>query len=236
MNIFDHVFAFCFVALFPASGFVLFRRTVEAIKRGEASRLRLYARTTTTQWILAAMTLAIWLGHGRDWDALGLGFEPDAGFAVAGAITILGLAILVGQLRAVWKSTPDELGKSVPALGDLVWILPHDRRELRSFDRLSVTAGIVEELLWRGFLIWYLAHWMPLWGAALISATLFGLAHAYQGIGGIAKTAAAGLISTALFLLSGSLWLPMLLHIATDMLQGRVAAHIIFSSGPPATE
>ena len=88
MTLSDHIFAFCFVALFPTSGFVLFRRTVEAIKRGEASRLRLYARTTTTQWILAAMALAIWLGNGRDWDVLGLGFEPDAGFALAGAVNL----------------------------------------------------------------------------------------------------------------------------------------------------
>ena len=35
----------------------------------------------------------------------------------------------------------------------------------------SVTAGVVEEALWRGFMIWYLAHVMPVWAAG-ITATV----------------------------------------------------------------
>ena len=54
--------------------------------------------------------------------------------------------------------------------------------ELARFYGLSITAGIVEEVLWRGFLIWYLSQFMPVWGAALISTIGFGLAHAYQGL------------------------------------------------------
>ena len=43
-----------------------------------------------------------------------------------------------------------------------VHFLPRDDRELRAFVGLSATAGIVEEIIYRGFLIWCLALLMPL--------------------------------------------------------------------------
>jgi membrane protease YdiL (CAAX protease family) len=88
---------------------------------------------------------------------------------------------------------------------------------------LSLTAGIVEEMLWRGFLILYLGQIVPVWAAAVASGVLFGLAHAYQGLASLPKLCAAGLLLSGLFLLSGSLWLPMVLHVIVDALQGRSA-------------
>ena len=49
----------------------------------------------------------------------------------------------------------------------------------------------------------------------------FGLAHAYQGIQNLPKITIVGAIFAGLYVLSGSLWLPMVLHAAVDVLQGR---------------
>ena len=57
---------------------------------------------------------------------------------------------------------------------------------------MCVTAGICEELLFRGFLTWYLAHHVGLPVAAAAQVVIFGVAHLYQGFGGIVKTGFAG--------------------------------------------
>jgi len=68
---------------------------------------------------------------------------------------------------------------------------------------------------------------MPLWAAALVSTVGFGLAHAYQGLSQLPKITLVGGVFAGLYLLSGSIWLPMLLHAAVDILQGRLAYEAI---------
>ena len=53
--------------------------------------------------------------------------------------------------------------------------------------------------------------------ALLISAIIFGLQHLYQGVAGVASTVVAGFLFGLLFLLTGSLLLPMLLHAVMDL-------------------
>lgn len=44
------------------------------------------------------------------------------------------------------------------------FILPHTAREHRWFKATAVTAGVWEELLYRGFAVWTLTPWLTLWG------------------------------------------------------------------------
>ena len=106
------------------------------------------------------------------------------------------------------------------ALKSLSFFLPATWTERRWFAFLCITAGICEETLFRGFLLHYL-HVLPfslnLTLALLLSAIIFGLGHLYQGAGGAASTVVGGLLFGLLFLLTGNLLLPMLLHAAMDL-------------------
>lgn len=51
----------------------------------------------------------------------------------------------------------------------------------------------------------------------LVAAVAFGLAHAYQGRAGIVLTGVLGGVMAALYLGTGSLLLPVLLHAAIDL-------------------
>jgi uncharacterized protein len=102
----------------------------------------------------------------------------------------------------------------------LAFILPVTQEERAWFVFVSVTAGICEEILYRGFLIRYLSNgpWHAgLWIALAIASISFGLAHGYQGLSGIIGTAVLGAAMAMLFLASGSLWLPMALHAIIDL-------------------
>ena len=100
------------------------------------------------------------------------------------------------------------------------YLFPATRLERRWWILIGLTAGICEEILFRGFLLRYLntSPWhLNLRLALLVSSLIFGLQHLYQGAKGVIATTVLGALFGLLFLLSGSLLLPMILHAALDL-------------------
>jgi len=98
--------------------------------------------------------------------------------------------------------------------------LPETAAERFGFVLLSLTAGVCEETLYRGFLIRYLhesALAMPLLLALAAASLAFGLGHLYQGAPALLRTGLAGLAFGLLFLLSGSLIPGIVLHALIDL-------------------
>jgi membrane protease YdiL (CAAX protease family) len=88
------------------------------------------------------------------------------------------------------------------------------------FTVVGVTAGVCEEWLYRGFflaVVAALAGGLPTGLLVVVAAVAFGLAHAYQGPVGILTTGLLGGVMAALYLQTGSLLLPVLLHAAIDL-------------------
>ena len=88
---------------------------------------------------------------------------------------------------------------------------------------LWFTAGFLEELLWRGYLMNRLVDLQAkktklAWGIALVgSAIIFGLGHTYQGLGGVIKITAMGLLFGAAFLtVRRNLWPMIIAHAVID--------------------
>lgn len=228
----DHVFVLVFAVIYPVAGFFSFRRLLRRIEQGRpVSRGRLYAATIAGQWLLCCIGLCLWLYREREFALLG--FDPGGGawFWLAAALTLAGIILLIGQLRTVRRADRELLDRIHSSFGALEHLMPHNGGELARFSLLAITAGIVEEILWRGYLIWYLDLHMPLWAAALASTVGFGVAHAYQGRDSVVKITAVGAVFTVIYLLSGSLLLPIVLHAAVDLLQGRLAYDVIRRRG-----
>lgn len=82
----------------------------------------------------------------------------------------------------------------------------------------------LEEGIFRGFLMTGLMRLLGTTRAALalnvlLTSSLFGLAHAYQGISGVITTGVIGLVLATLFIRSGYvLWVPILVHGFIDTL------------------
>ncbi|MDX1481402.1 MAG: CPBP family intramembrane glutamic endopeptidase [Woeseiaceae bacterium] len=224
----DHLFVFVFAVLYPLLGYVNFRRLQRRVRDGfDVPRRRMYLSTVTGHWILAATAMVLWYRSGRPAESLGLHFEFGFGYVPALVIVAAAVAFLVHQLRSARSGDREYLRAVERAFGSLAILLPRSRRELDSFMFVGVTAGIVEELLWRGYLMAYLTHYLPLSVAVLLAIAGFGVAHAYQGRRALPKVTAAGAVFMLLYLLTGSLWLAVLLHVAVDVLQGRMAWVVI---------
>jgi membrane protease YdiL (CAAX protease family) len=98
--------------------------------------------------------------------------------------------------------------------------LPRTEQEVRWFILVSISAGICEELLFRGFLIWYFKVFSVTALAVVCSSVLFGILHSYQGWKGGLRTGVVGLVLALSYVLTGSLWIPILLHIVVDIHSG----------------
>jgi membrane protease YdiL (CAAX protease family) len=138
---------------------------------------------------------------------------------VIALFTALMLLPVVIVARKKLKKEPRTYS-AADALQSMSYFLPATRTERRWWVFLCFTAGVCEEILFRGFLIQYL-HIFPwtlnLTLVLMIAAVIFGLQHLYQGAAGAASTVVVGLLFSLLFLLSGSLLLPMVLHVVMDL-------------------
>ncbi|MGH2900708.1 MAG: CPBP family intramembrane glutamic endopeptidase, partial [Solirubrobacteraceae bacterium] len=159
-------------------------------------------------------------GAARPWSELGL--VPPAGLrAWASALLVIVIAALSGQqARAIGRASPERLDGLRDTLAGVGFLLPHTRGEARGFAALSVTAGVCEELLYRGFLVWVLKPFVGVVGALALGVLLFAVGHAYQGWRGMLKTGAAGAVMSAVVLGTGWLIPAMVVHAFVDLNAG----------------
>jgi membrane protease YdiL (CAAX protease family) len=220
----DHILALALAVLFPIRAALFgYRRLVHA-DPAEVPRVRLwlYRQGITIQWALAALTVALWAWRGRPWERLGV--VPHLTWGLLGVL--LGLAIVVGYVLVQrGKALADEeaLARLRRQMRNLERMMPRSDEEMRWFNLLAVTAGVCEELLYRGYLLWYLGHWLAPVPAIAVAAVVFGFGHAYQGVRGVAVTSLVGLFMCAVYLLTGSLVACMVIHALMDLHAGHVA-------------
>lgn len=232
MAIVDVFFLIVLFVVQPLQGGYAWRRLMREIEAGRTpNRLALYAQTGIVEWIALGVLLAFWALLGRPWAWLGIHAQTGFGFTVALLVALALMAGFVFSAARMGRLGAAERREVRESLGDLRHFLPQTDRELKGFFALSVTAGVVEELLYRGFVLWALSQWMPLWSAVLVSSVAFGLAHSYQGVGGMLRTGLVGLAFALLFIGSGSIWLPIVFHALFDIVQG-MQLRGLFRDGP----
>jgi membrane protease YdiL (CAAX protease family) len=219
----DHLLVVGFVVVWPIVGLRGYRKFLREVAAGVPGvRAKMYLRTLAVQWLWAGGVSAWWLHEQRALPELGLAFGTTQQ-AIGGAVgTALVLGFLLLQSRRIRELAPERLTKLKASLGDAAAILPTDERELWIFRALAVTAGVCEEILFRGYLIWYLVPLLGQWPGMFAGAALFGAAHFYQGTKGVLKTGFIGVVMGALYLATGSLVWPMVLHAAVDLQAGEV--------------
>ncbi|MEM9558219.1 MAG: CPBP family intramembrane glutamic endopeptidase [Acidobacteriota bacterium] len=201
------------------------------------ARLWLYRSTLLAEWGLAASVLALWWIAGRDWTLLGFGGPTSATLPGLGEVPAwrfwlaLGLAALaslalVAQAVGIARA-PEKRAQVRESMRALNYLVPRRPAERRLFGAVAVTAGITEEILYRGFLLWLLAPHLGVVGGAALAVVLFGLLHSYQGGVGVLRTTLAGTLLMAFYLLGGALWAPILLHATIDLVSGRLGSAVL---------
>jgi membrane protease YdiL (CAAX protease family) len=230
----DHLLTAALVLLVPTWGALEFRRFEVTMTTGrEGARLDAYRRAMILEWLLALGVLVLWRTEGRDFARLGLDLRPGPGFWLGGGLAVLACLYLVGQLIVVTRSRA-RLREVTRQIESVRIMIPRSAREARAFDALSITAGVCEELLYRGFLMAYFGALFGTWAAVGLSTAAFALGHVYQGRAGVGKTGAVGLVMAGLVVLTGSLWAPMLLHAVIDLTSGHLGRRALLAEAEEA--
>jgi len=226
----DHLYVIIVLGLvFPFVGWWAYRRFLERVKReGGAALIREYQSTLVWLLGLGLGAMALWHFAGRDWAAMG--FARSGGSGIATGITIGALAGLTIRPLIVAFS-PKAAAAMRAQFGPLEPILPRNGRQLGWALLVSVFAGVFEEIAYRGYLMAYFGTWFGSWGALAAASLLFGLAHVYQGRLGVPVTALLGALFGFVYLETGSLLLPILLHAAVDV-SAMVTAWLVLRREP----
>ncbi|MDQ3607147.1 MAG: CPBP family intramembrane metalloprotease, partial [Gemmatimonadota bacterium] len=139
----------------------------------ELPRTVVYLSSSLALWGLAVVTFLAARAGGFSLRALGLMTLPPVPLLLWSAgTTLVGLALVAAGRALRLRETPL-----------LEHLLPRTPTEKAAFVGVSVTAGVCEELVFRGFLIPALdiaTGSLPL--AVLLSCAIFGLLHSYQGM------------------------------------------------------
>lgn len=223
----DHFLALVLL-LISLEGKWQMRHLVTMLKHGlPYARVQIYYETIYMQWVIAIWLLLTWVTLDRAWSALGFSLGNWLSWMVGPAVLGVVVLLVYAQRRSIMAVPSEKLEKVRRRLGDALAILPRTVREYRWFAAVSVTAGCCEELLYRGFLIWYLNHWCPPAISLILSCTAFGLAHYYQGRSGILKTGIVGLLMGMVYLLTETLLWPMLAHALIDLGAGWASSALL---------
>ena len=203
----------------PVHGRRRYARLRARIAADATARLRLYRHTPVRAVILCAVVVMIGALLGRraaDIDLRvprgGVGTGMVVGFLVAFAAgTVLGLR----QLRS-----PRGRAFVEALLGGARLLLPATVQERRWSIAVALSAGVWEELVYRGFLAEVVRTARPSWGwlpVALVTGTVFGLAHLYQGKRGVVLTGLLGVALSSIVASTHSLYPAMLVHALIDI-------------------
>ncbi len=209
------------------------RGTYRRFKRLKATRARrkVYSRLLLESALVmggltAAVLLAAWpeltpvLRQTQDWVPVAAvrGFlGTPTGTAVWAAALVLAAAVIVAPVL-LRGSAGEEGLDGIPAVGDIRALLPRERGELKFGVGLGLSAGVFEELLFRlamPALLFGILGLGPL--SFLIAAVIFGMLHLYQGALGILLATVLGLVFAAMYVLTGSIAAPIVLHALVDL-------------------
>lgn len=176
-------------------------------------RRALYGSSAISLWGLAAATVLVAVFARIRPAALGLAPLPwlpalawTAGITAA-AVLLLFLAHAAGIRESEF----------------VAYLMPRTRAEKVAFVGLALTAGICEELVFRGYLIPALSRATgSLLAAAILSSAVFGVLHAYQRPAGAARAAVLGALLAAPLLATGSILPAIAAHAIIDLLSGLV--------------
>jgi uncharacterized protein len=170
-----------------------------------------YASSIFSLWLLAAATGVVAFVGGID--AVDLGLAATSVTHMAGwtvLLTVAGVAVLFAFRFAGVRETP--LTEQ---------LLPVDGGDRAWFAGVSITAGITEEIIFRGFLMYTLTlSTGSAWMALALSSGVFGVVHAYQKPAGALRAGLLGAVLAVPLLVDGTILPSILAHALIDLLSG----------------
>jgi len=219
MHILEILLLLWFIGM-PIYTAVTFEKNKQMLIDGRINRTTAYQQTIAFLWVPTLLLAAVaWV---TELNTMTLGLVFTGSTTEIGVFALLVILTIYGGVNYLSiKKDAKIRAKYREVFSPMRWILPQTKSELKWFTiGVSSSAGICEELLFRGYLMWLLTPYIGIIGAMVVSSALFGLNHIYQGWSGVLNTSLLGLVFAFVYWLTGSLWTVIVLHLLIDVLAG----------------
>jgi membrane protease YdiL (CAAX protease family) len=195
---------------------LVFRSRIQAEQMramANPDHIGLYKRIILSEWLTLALVLVgVWL-HGSSllavmgdrWRSVSQ-FRRDVGIALLFLVATITFISIAGSHGHAGDRTTQ-------------FLLPQGRVEIALWVVLSITAGVCEEAVYRGYLQkQFMALTRSVPAGIILSALAFGLAHSYQGFARASTISVLGAMSGVLAYWCRSVRPGMIAHALQDML------------------
>lgn len=216
----DYILVAILVVVLPARALWRSRKS----HRPQETKATRYATTIGLVVGLLSLLAVNWVVSGRNLAMLGLGppvtLAALTGLALAMALLVF-MSLLVRRKAATASPDAERLRREQ---------LPDTPTEIRLFVVMAFSAGIGWEILYRGFLLFYLEPVIGAPAAVAVAAAAYGAAHGFKDWRQFMASMIAALAFVVGYMLTQSLWWLMLLHTGLPLL-----ALLSRSSAPSAS-
>lgn len=231
MSIFYWIVLLFLVTYEPVYGYFDYQKFKPRVAQFPLERVKYYKKVMLGLWIPTFVILTITAFGPMKFHDIGLKgitintstlgpWVTYGSFGLAGIYLVSLIYYLVGSKVSIKMRTDiAELKKREHEKIAFKDILPHSKEDKRVWTYVSWTAGITEEIIYRGFLIFALFQLFPglsIWPVLILSSLLFGLAHTYQGILNVIKISLIGLCFAVLYIGLDSIVPLIILHFIID--------------------
>lgn len=179
----------------------------------ESNRLGAYIASFVFLWCAFILVWLIQRVEGQRLHQLGFTLPVGRDF-VAGILFL----VIAYPLLGLFAWLLSLAGFAIPELV-IKALLPGTTAERVGWVMLSISAGVCEETIFRGYLLTKGEQLLRRrWAAVVLSACAFGIGHVYQGIAGVVLVGVYGLMFTWLRYRTGNLWSCIVAHALQDIL------------------
>lgn len=188
----------------------------------ENTRRKFFISNSIILWVLTLVVLLCWIFQNRSLSSMG--FKVISSIQIPLLLAIIFITLYVSDIimtikNSQWEKSYKQWEASLP-------FLPEKYREMPAYIFMCLSAGICEEIMFRGFLVNYFIDPMKdgfPWIAVFAPALLFSLAHYYQGFKAMLKICTLSILFGLIFIYSKSLLIVIILHFLVDLIGGIVA-------------
>lgn len=215
----------------PIKGYLDYKKLKVAISESQNVRLKFYRKVLIDLWVPTIFILLIVAFSQLNLNDIGFNL-PKINTNTLGpwvTYTALGIGILYViiilyylfgyRFSEKFRVMHNEAKQKESNKLSFSEMLPVTVKEKKVWTCVSITAGITEEIIYRGFLIYAFGYLYPnlsIWLVIVMASLLFGLGHIYQGLTGVLKTTIIGLVFSVIFIGIGSILPLIIVHFLID--------------------
>jgi len=218
--------AILYAVVYPLSGYLQTRHLIRRKRGNNTNKTDSYKQSMIWSWIPAIIIIIVVKADGFSFEDIGIclispkvtGFNNWVIYiALLSYIAYLCYNVYCILTIKYNKESRMEYSTQIPE--SLRFILPVSYKEKKLWKLLALTAGITEEIQYRGYLFFAIPlifGRIPVWLLIVVSSVLFGMGHIYQGREAY-KPVLAGMYFGFLYIFLGSIIPIIVLHILQDL-------------------